>query len=74
MCEICKQYDCIPSCPNFVERETFPVCSVCGYEMMEGERYYHIDAENVCIECLHDWAEKFSEVAEREENSFEDTE
>lgn len=46
MCMICHEEPCV--C------KAFAVCSVCGCEIFEGERYYEHGDETVCDECLEE--------------------
>ena len=67
MCEECRHYPCISSCPNF-EAEALYYCDNCGGEIYSGEHYYRITIEgyptqNLCEECV----DSFGEYAESEE-------
>lgn len=48
------------------EGEVFTTCDQCNQEIFMGEYFYHIDNEDICIDCLNDWAEQFKEIAGEE--------
>lgn len=43
MCEICRQYPCIPRCPNYVMPKTRYYCSICKEGIYNGEEYIQND-------------------------------
>lgn len=67
MCEECRHWPCVSSCPNFVA-EPVCYCDNCGGEIYSGEHYYRITIEgyptqNLCEECV----DSFGEYADSEE-------
>ncbi len=37
----------------------FAHCDRCGDEIYEGDTYYAIDGENICVDCLRDFASDY---------------
>jgi alkyl hydroperoxide reductase subunit AhpF len=56
-------YDRIPEPPlNPPEDVIFTYCKYCGGEIYEGENYYAINGENICVDCLRDFADCIEEA------------
>ena len=37
----------------------FAHCDRCGGEIYEGDTYYAIDGQNICVDCLRDFASDY---------------
>ena len=61
MCEYCHKYICPSACPNAPDPPVFAKCSACGAEIYDGEDYYEIFDECICLDCVFD-ARKTAEV------------
>lgn len=41
------------------ENKARTTCNECGQDIYEGEIFYTINGENICVDCLGDFAEKW---------------
>lgn len=57
-------YETVPEPPvEPPEDVIFAYCDYCGGEIYEGETYYAIDGENICTDCLRDFADCVEEAS-----------
>lgn len=54
MCSVCRRDPCAAGCPNADEPIQKHVCSMCGYGIYEGDRYYDGPKGYYCEDCLVD--------------------
>lgn len=52
MCEECRHYPCISSCPNAPEPEPVYICDNCDEGIYAGETVYEIDGKYYCETCI----------------------
>ena len=52
MCEECRHYPCISSCPNAPEPEPVYTCAHCDDAIYAGEYVYEIDGKFYCETCI----------------------
>ena len=52
MCEDCRHYPCISSCPNAPEPEPVYTCAHCDDAIYAGEYVYEIDGKYYCETCI----------------------
>ena len=54
MCHICRSSPCDSRCPNAPDPPSVFVCSGCGDNIYDGDRYWDIMGEQFCRECIDD--------------------
>lgn len=52
MCEECRHYPCISSCPNAPEPEPVYICDNCDEGIYPGETVYEIGGHKYCEDCI----------------------
>ena len=52
MCEECRHYPCISSCPNAPEPEPVYICDECEEGIFAGELVYEIGGHKYCETCI----------------------
>lgn len=51
------------SCCEAPQSKVFKPCSICGENILEGDSYYEVGAQDVCEQCIN----TFRRIAERDE-------
>ena len=59
ICEICKQYSCPASCPEFDGYvtglgESIGACELCGCRAYEDEECYAVNGKIICQDCAEE--------------------
>lgn len=54
MCEECRHYPCISSCPYAPEPESVYICDECEEGIYAGETVYEIGGHKYCEGCIED--------------------
>lgn len=62
MCDVCLKSPCDPRCPNAQDPPAVHVCSGCGRDILDGDKFYRVMGEPFCEECIED----SEEIAEHE--------
>ncbi len=52
ICEICQKMNCLPQCPNYIEKKPRIHCVSCGERLDLGEGFYTIHGFPYCESCL----------------------
>lgn len=54
MCAICNQIPCHSRCPNAPEAQPVFICTKCGEDILEGDKFFDSPAGPVCKDCMDD--------------------
>ena len=59
ICEICRQYRCPASCPEFDGYipgmgKPIGVCEICGCGVYEDDEYYLVNGKFICRDCAEE--------------------
>lgn len=57
MCAICLQSPCHPRCPNAEPDKPVLYCDQCKEPIYVEDDYYHIDFQNLCLDCFLEYAD-----------------
>lgn len=72
MCELCHQYKCPVSCPNFDDEEYAVYhCDECGCALISGDQAYKIGEKVYCEDCCKPFEVESSEPYENEDAVYE---
>lgn len=54
MCEYCRQFPCVPRCPNYKQKSSEITCSGCGEGIDRDEQYILVGSSYYHKECAYE--------------------